>query len=1067
MAVSSAFAQRTITGTVSDEAGPLPAVNVVVAGTQNGTETDFDGNFTIQADTGDVLKFSYVGYDDTSVKVVAGKNHYDVIMHSGVELETVVVTAQGIKKEKKALGYAMSSVGAEEIKNKPQADVTRLLAGKSTGLNVISQNGLAGSSTKIVVRGAMSFNDDNNALIVVDGIPINSNANASGDFYKGNMGSNRSLDIDPNNIERVDILKGLAATTLYGTAGRNGVILITTKTGAGSKLNAKQEISVSSSLFFNEIASLPDYQNKYGGGFDQGFGWFYSNWGPAFERDALGGWGSDPAFDSDGTLPHPYSTSSYLATNYPDYQALFAGKRYKFKPYNSVPDFFRTGVTYNNAVNMQGRSEDGKYTYGMSFSSLNEDGFTPGNNLRRYNASVGGSAPLANGFKLNGSLNFSRTNMQTPPVAWSGGSSGAYPTIFGDLFYTPRSIDMMGLPYELPDGSSIYYRDDNAIQHPLWTVKNSKFLQLTDHIIGKVAVNYDLNDNMNLMYRAGLDTYSENNTYYQNKGGVNDNPDIQKGFYDTWNNTSAVWSHTVMLSGKKYKFYEDNMNFGFDFGGSLESQKFNQIGITSNDQQVFGFLDHSNYINHDQKEYKSLRNIIGIFGQFTLDYKDFIFLSGSARNDWVSNIYNKSMFYPSASLSFIPTKLVDNDTPVSDRMINYLKLRAGYGTSANFPGGYPTVTSLGMNTTLWEGGVVGNSVSDFRGNQDLRPELFKEMEFGVESKLFKNRVKFDGSYFIRSTVDLIVNQPLPPSSGYDMTQTNIGLIEGNGLEMSLGVDIFKGEDDGFKWNSKVDYSSGKMIVKDLGDNVDFIMVSGFTNLGNGAREGYPLNSMFGARVRRYNGEMVVNDSGSYVSENTDEDGLLPFIGDPNPDYVMNFNNSFSYKGFSLNVLFNHKVGGDVYSQTISALLGRGLTTDTEDRLGTYILPGVRLVPDPADPTQEVAVPNNVQINNSEYYFGNLFATPAEELVVYDGSVIRLQEVSLSYSFDKKLIKRTPFGSVTIKASGYNLWYNAYNTPEGINFDPNVSAFGAGQGMGFDFLTGPSGKKYGFTVSATF
>jgi hypothetical protein len=645
-------------------------------------------------------------------------------------------------------------------------------------------------------------------------------------------------------------------------------------------------------------------------------------------------------------------------------------------------------------------------------------------------------------------------------VALSFGSSSPYPSIFGDIFYTPRSIDLMGLPFELPDGSSIYYRDNNSIQHPLWTVKNAQFNQLTNRVYGNVSFNFKVNEHNTMTYRASVDTYSEDNTNYQNKGGVSFSRQVQTGYLKQWNNRNTIWYHTALLNGQYKLGSEEKFSVDYTLGSSLQGTNYNRLGYEAYNQTSYGLLTDNNFSEKYTIGYKERRNILGVFAQVNFDYDNMVFLNLSGRNDWVSNIKNNSMFYPSASISFIPTKAFQQIK--SKWGINYLKLRAGYGTSANFPTGYPLSRNASIDTHLWINDqgetIIGNTTSYYRNNPDIKPELFSELEYGLEGKFLDHRLNVDFSYFTRQTHDMIVDQPIPSSSGYNYILNNIGEIKAWGIEADVNLDIFKNK-EGFSWNTGVNFTQSETEVTELSPDTNFIMYAGFSNLGNGARVGYPLGAIFGSRIKRdENGNLLVNDSGFYISEDADEDGLLPFIGDPNPDYVMNFNNTFSYKNFSFNFIINHTSGGDIYSTTIASLLGRGLTTDTEDRLGTYIVPGVN---------ENTGEPNTVQINNSDFYFGNIFAGPAEELTIFDASVVRLQEVSLSYTFPKKLIEHTPFGKVSIQASGYNLWYDAYNTPKGIHFDPNTNALGATNGQGFDYLTGPSGKKYGFSINATF
>ena len=1054
------FAQeKTISGTVSDNSGlPLPGVNIIVKGTSNGTQSDFDGNYTVNANVGQALVFSYVGFNSVERAVTAATSNISLQLTEDAEsLEEVVVTALGIKKEKKALGYAVSSIKEEAIKDNPETDLTRVLQGKTAGIEITTQNGISGSANKVIIRGMNSFSGNNNALYVIDGVPYSNDTNASGDFVDGNSGSSRSFDIDPNNIENIDILKGLAATTLYGTDGRNGVILITTKTGSTKNISAKQEVNISTSYFFNEVASLPDYQDKYGGGFDQAFGWFYSNWGPGFYEEGLGGWGSDSAFDENGTLAHPYSTSAFLGANYPDYQALYEGARYDWKPRNSVEQFFKTGGVSSISANFKGRSEDNKFNYGMAFGQVEDEGFTPGNKVTRTNLTVSGGAKLTNKLNVRGSMTYTKTNFKTPPVAASFGSStfGSGSSIFGDLYYTPRSIDFYELPYEAPDGSSIYYRTDNAIQHPLWTIQNAKFSQNVNRLNGFASLDYNFNDNINLRYQGSIDTYSENNVNKQNRGGRTGDLVTDSGFYSTWNNTNLISDHNLVLSGNNYSFLNDNLGFNFMAGATSRNRKFDRIGIDSFGQQVFDFFNHEGFTDYGYIEYHEERNIVGLYGQLSFDVNNWVFLNLSGRQDWVSNTSkNNTLFYPSASMSFIPTSAFKGIK--SDKGINYMKLRVGYGTSANFSSGYPTATGLSLNTQGWLD-ETENTTNSFVGNPNIKPELFAEVEYGVEMKLF-SRVNLDLTYFTRITEDLIIgNNPIPLSTGAGFTSTNVGEIKSWGIEAELGLDVLK-RSEGFNWNVNVNFFANESEVTDIGDN-DILIYAGFTNLGNGARVGYPLGAMFGSRIARdEDGNLLVDGVGNYLADQVDEDGVLPFIGDPNPDFVMNYTNTFEYKGLSLGFAINHTSGGDIYSTTTATLMGRGLTTDTENRLSTYILPGVNI---------NTGLPNDIQINNSNFYFDNGFASPADELSVYDGSVVRLREVNVAYSLPSKLLNKTPFGKVTIKASAFNMWYNAYNTPDGVNFDPNTTGLGAGNGQGFEFLTGPSSKRYGMSVNLSF
>lgn len=1069
------FAQeKTVSGTVTDQDGlPLPGVNIVVQGTTNGTQTDFDGNYSITAAEGQSLLFTYIGQKRVTQVVGAGNTVNVQMTEDAQALEEVIVTAQGIKREKQALGYAVSEVGSEELEQRAEGDVGRVLTGKASGLNITQQSGLSGSGTNIIIRGFSSFSGSNQPLFIVDGVPFSSETNSSGaatgnaqdDFLNGNSGSSRFLDLDPNNIESVNVLKGLAAATLYGTQGRNGVILITTKNGGTTTGGPKKnEITVSSSIFFNEIASLPDYQDEFGNGFDQAFGWFFSNWGPGFDRGGVAGWGNgidarpNVGFDENGTLAHPYSTASN-ATGIPQAFPEFAGQRYDWRPYDSVENFFRVGAVTSNSVNFSGSSDDGKVSYNANFGHLDDKGFTPGNNLKRYTLGLGGRAILSNKFTIAGTLNFSNTNFKTPPVAASEGN-GAFGTgssVFGELFFTPRSVDLIGLPFQSPiDGSSTYYRQNNSIQHPLWTINNAGFNQNTNRVFGQSSVTYNINDNLNLLYRFGLDVFSENNTNFQNKGGRGtDDAALVSGIYQTWNNTNTILNHDFILSGD-YDLSE-KVGMTFNLGATSRREVFDRNGVSSNGQQVFNVLRHVNFANQRGIQFLQERNIAGVFAQADFDYDRWLYVTLAARNDWVSNldIANRSAFYPSASLSFIPTTVFQGLK--SDNGLNYLKLRAGYGTSANFPTGFPTVSVLNINTQFFQDeGIttVTNSVGNRLGNPDLQPELLSEFEVGLESRLFGNRVTLDASYYKRTTTDLIVDRPLDPSTGFTAQQTNVGKIEGDGLEVDLGLNLIRSDEEGgVSWSINSNFTTNNSEVIDLGQDTDLIVFAGANgNLGNAAIEGEQLGVIVGSKIATNEaGEFLVDSAGDYV----EEQGQF-VIGDPNPDWVLNVNNSFSVKNFNFSFLVNYTQGGDIYSRTVSTLLGRGLTTDTVDRINTFILPGV----------QEDGSTNTKQINNSTFYFNNVLFGP-DELGIFDGTVIRLQEISLGYSIPTKFLDKTPFGSLTFSVSGQNLYFKALNVPEGTNFDPNQAGLGVGNGRGFDYLSGPSGRRYGFSVKATF
>ena len=1064
--ISMAFAQeKTVSGAITDQDGvPLPGVNIIVKGTTTGTQSDFDGNYAIEANVGDVLSFSYLGLK-TQEHTVAASNTINIQMEEDAQaLEEVVVTAQGIVREKRSLGYAVTTVEADKVEARPEADIGRVLSGKVAGVNITANNGMSGSGTNIIIRGFSSATQSNQPLFIVDGIPFDSNTNTQSNFLDGNTESSRFLDIDPNNIENVSVLKGLSATVLYGNRGRNGVILITTKGSSSGEASNKTEVSFTQSVFLSKPV-LPNYQNNYGGGFHQGFGYFFSNWGPRFDRtdnDGIGNAAQYVGDAPDGTAilqhPHNFIADPTLIAGFED----LLDDPYPYKPYNGVEEFFRTGYVYSTSINVRGGSE--KVSFNANYGRTEDIGFTPGNNLLRNNFSLGGNARLSNKLTASGVFNFVRTGFKSPPNAVSTGSGAAFDggAIFGDILYTPRSVDLTNLPFQAADGRSVYYRSGNDIQNPYWTVANAKTSQNTDRFIGNMSLSYELNDWMNLSYKMGLDTYTELNSYGQNKGGV-DGPVL--GILRTSTAKNSIFNHDLILSADKN--LSEDLNLKVTLGANSRRDVFSQDGIESQGQLVFGVLEHFNFttpsainsfsgatINQDFEE-----NLVGVYVDATLGYKDYLYLNAVARNDWSSTLEreNNSLLYPGASISFIPTVAFPG---LQGDGLNYLKLRFGYGSSAGFPTPFNTrdVLTLGArNLVDLNGNVIsGNTVSNTLGNRDLKPESIGELEVGMDFRLF-NRLNLNVSLYDKQTTDLITQRTLDSSTGFTSTFVNIGGIQSQGVEVDYDLDILKGNDNGLKFNLAGNFTTNETIVTELAEGTNNILLT-FAVAGEAANyavEGRPFGVFLGTTFLKDDaGNRIVGGNGRYLVDNN-----ISEIGDPNPDWTTALIPTISYKGLTLSANLSYRHGGDVYSITAASLIGRG-TVDADtpvNRESNYILPGVF-----ADGT-----PNNVAISSTEMGFNTFFGGNINELSVFDGTTIRLQEASLGYSIPRKMLEKTPFGNLSFTLSGQNLWFKAVNFPSNINYDTNASSAGVGNGQGIDYITGPSARRYGFTIRASF
>jgi TonB-linked SusC/RagA family outer membrane protein len=975
---------------------------------------------------------------------VGASNTVNMVMKSGgEELSEVVVTSQGIKKEKKALGYAVTTIKAEEFASKPSTDIARALTGKAPGVNIQQTSGLSGSGTNIIIRGYSSITGNNQPLFVVDGVPFNADTNSDGNFVEGaTNASSRFLDLDPNSIETVNILKGLSATTLYGSAGRNGVILVTTKSGNTKDLNKKMEVSFSQSLYMTEIAALPDYQNSYGNGFNNQFTTAFSNWGPAFGTTGTQG------INADGTVPHPYS---YLAneTLFPEY----IGKTVPYAPANNVKPFFRTGAVSTTSLSVGGRSEN--TSYNLSVGNTNDEGFIENNKYQRLNLSGGGQTKLSNGFTFSSIMNYVKTDKSAPPTAAGFGSNSAFPSVFANILYTPRNIDLFNLPFSNPlDNSSVYYRRD--IPNPRWTLKNSSDDESVRRFFGNFTTSYEINSWSNISYRLSMDNYTQTKKYYINRG--NGQPFDTEGFMRTSVNENLIYDHTVSYNFDTKIGKSENWNIEGTIGFNPRQESFKYSQIFSTVQFVYGFIEHQNFENNESFSARQNFNIVGTYASTTLGFKKYLYLNLQGRNDSFSSLLpaNRSLFYPSASLSFVPTDAFEGLK--GNNYVNFLKVRLGYGSSAGFPDAYKTKIGLNASTNqfLQSDGTVINTISQSTelGNPNLKPELVKEIEFGLEGKFFHNRLGVDLSLYRKVSTDLIIDRPLDPSTGYTTTADNIAEVSNEGIELGLNLSVIRSKTNGFTWDISGQFTRNRNIVESLGlGDLAALPIAGFTNLGNFAVPGRPYGVIYGSSILRDgNGNYVVGSDGNYLENTT-----ISEIGDPNADWRSTVINEISYKNVTLGFQLEYQKGGDIYSTTAAALLSRGLTEDTNfDRSGTVVLPGVTT-------TGNI---NTTQIGWTQYGFNNS-GFFINEQAIYDATNLRLREVSLSYSLPKKLLEKTPFGKISVSIVGQNLWFEAFNFPKHLNFDPEVMSLGVGNGQGFDYLTGPTSKRYGFNFNLTF
>ncbi|HRI19436.1 MAG TPA: TonB-dependent receptor, partial [Panacibacter sp.] len=663
----------------------------------------------------------------------------------------------------------------------------------------------------------------------------------------------------------------------------------------------------------------------------------------------------------------------------------------------------------------------------------------------------------SNKFTVTGSVNYVITDVSSPPTSTGFGSNPSNPSVFGNLLYTPTTVDLIGLPYQNPlDGSSVYYRSSNDIQHPLWTVHNSFTEDNVTRTYGNLQLKYDVLKGLSVSYRVGFDNYSEQQLYAQNKGGVFFN----QGIYRTSTGTNTIWDHTIFANYNTD--LNKNWNLSIDAGANSRENIYAQTGLSSTQQLVFGLLDHGNFITHkttsedgSDLDYTIRDQTVSIFTQAVFGYKEFLFFNAGARNSLTSTLEksNRSLFYPGGSISFIPTSAFAG---LRTKNVNYLKLRAGYATSARFPSPYSTRPSLNITTRAFvdraTNAVNVNSISDLLPNPDLQPELQTEVEVGLEGKFIDNRLSVDLTMYKRVAKDQILRRDLDPASGFTVTYINAGNLTNKGIELQLGYTVIR--NDRWRWQLDALYTLNKSLVSDIPSDVKQIVIAGYSNLGNVAINGQPFGVIQGNYIQRDSktGERLVSNTGDYlVSSDT------KIIGDPNPNYKLTGISTLGYKAFSFRMQWDYTQGGDMYSSTSVNLVGRGVTKETDfDRTLPFVLPGVK----------EDGTKNDIQVSATEAFFDNLVGS-TNDLGIYDATCIRLREVSLSYNLSEKALAKTPFGGISFTISGSNLFYYAPNFPKYVHFDPETSGFGVSSGRGLEFFTGPSSRRIGASIRVTF
>lgn len=1011
---------QTITGTVTDNYGtPVPSVNVVEKGTTNGTSTDFDGNYTISVSSSSgTLSFTSLGFVSKEV-AIGGQSTINVVLAEDVEqLGEVVVTALGIRKETKALGYSLTEVKGEEISTIKQTNAINSLQGKIAGVN-ISQNstGAAGSS-RVVIRGSSSLSGNNQPLYIVDGIPIGNENNGSAGLWGGSDGGDGISSLNPDDIESVSVLKGGAASALYGSRAAGGVIIVTTKSGQGQDGFG---VEVSSSVTFDRVdTSLTDFQQEYGQGtrartpvnqteaFDLGL----SSWGARLDGSPVVQW--------DG-VERPYS---------------YVG--------NNLDHFYRTGTTFINTVALTSGSE--KMNYRFSASDLDNEDVMPNAGLNRKTFSINSSAILADKLTSSVSVKYIVENVNNRPRL-SDAPGNANFTVAN----LSPNIDVRFMePGTNDDGTERAYSSNTFSQNPYFAAYNFRNEDTKNRIIASTSLRYDILDWLYLSGRVGVDnstikrtSVTPFGTAYQPLGSINET-EIR------YNQVDA----DIILGAEKD--ITDKFATAVFVGANSNHIKQEQLNLGGSRFIVPGLEDIANTENQSRGRSYSERKIGSLYGSLELSYDRWAYVTFTGRNDWFSTLSfpgkttPNNDFYPSVNASLVLSEAFE-----MPEFITFLKLRGGYSEVA---GGAQDAYQLALTYQIFDQGHLGQPLGRVNGgtvpNANLVPYSKSEQEIGLDARFFNNRLSFDLAYYKNNTTNDIVSVSTSLASSYGGASANLGEVENKGFEFLVNATPIQTEN--FTWNTSFNGANNKGVVLATNDDDSDV------NLDEPRSRNVRITHIVGEAYGTIVGVSYDRDASGNIRYEIDGDGVplavegeRKILGEGVPPWTFGFSNSFTYKNFNLNFLIDGKFGGQIFSGTNTVLYGNGLHKATlEGRENGLTVSGI-------DAATDTPFTTTIAPENLGTYYGRI-NNIAEEFVE-DSDYIKFRQMSLGYSLPSSILERTFLTNVNISVIASNLFYLKRNID---NISPE-SAYNVGNSQGLEYFGVPATRSYGFNLSVKF
>lgn len=1021
--------QKSITGTVSDKSGVLPGVSVVIEGSNRGVETDFDGKYSIEANSGDVFVFRYLGYE--TAKVSVGKAIDNVInvtlVEGGEVLDEIVITAFGIKRSEKALGYSVQSIKGDAMTEARESNLTNAISGKIAGVQVTGTSGSVGASSRIVLRGNSSITGNNEPLYVVDGVPISNSSFGSAGSGGGVDLPNGAADINPDDIETITVLKGPNAAALYGLRAGNGVIVITTKKGDASK---KFSVSINTNITMSNPLLLPDYQNSYGQGGDTNYFSYLDGASGGIGDGVDESWG--PALDAglefiqwDSQLTNNGNPTPWVSS--PD----------------NVKDFLNTGINISNNVSI---SSGG---FRLSVSNSEQTGMVPFTELKKFSVGLSGALQLGDKVKASVSLNYFNQDSDNIPIS---GYNNENP--FQQFIWSARQVnfsdlrDWRNFPLApvgtAAEGTPLNW-NHNFQNNPYWVLETNRNTLGKDRLIGNVELVSQLTDNLTLSTKLGLDTFSQYTTNRQAVGSNN----AQNGSYAERQIRFEEVNAQFLLNYNK-DFSED-FTFSVNFGGNHMNRNYDRISGSLPALELPNLYNLSNLQTGSTASvgnYHSGQQINSLlaFGQFA--YKDMFFLDFTGRQDWASILptANNSFFYPSVTASAV---LSDVFPVLKEGSINFLKIRGGWSQvgSTGALGAYSLNQTFGLSNSGF-----GNqaSVPNTQFNPNLKAETVTGIEFGIDGKMFGNRLRFSATYYDQQSADLLVPIQVTAATGFTNVWDNIADMSNKGYELQLGGTIIRKED--FSFDVDVNFAQNQNEVTSLG-GLDTYVLGGQWGVRLEAKPGQPYGTLMGRDFQRTDDGQVIYQDGLPLVDSTQQ-----AVGNIAPDWTGGATFSFRYKNFDFSTLIDAKIGGDVHSMTYAWGRYAGTLSETMEGRETGLV-GDGVMSD----GNGGYVPNDVLVT-AKAYNQRSFSNGVESSSIFDASYVKLRQISIGYSLPKEFIKNSVVKSLKLSIVGRNLAILYKRAP---HIDPETGFSASNGNQGQEFGQYPSARNIGFNINMKF